>query len=93
MAVPGFAADATHWTTAAANYGRGVEEALVMLDAAKRGDSAVVVEARRNVQAALVAAGAKTQPTLELGVVTPVLGDNELKSFLERALNTTAQSN
>jgi hyaluronoglucosaminidase len=86
MAVPGFASDATHWATAAANYGRGVQEALVMLDAAKRGDSPVVAEARRNVQAALVAAGAKTQPTLELGVVTPVLGDSELKTFLERAL-------
>lgn len=88
MAVPGFAADATHWATAAANYGRGVEEALIMLEAAKRGDSSAVAEARRNVQAALAAADAKTQPTLELGVVTPVLGDSELKAFLERALKT-----
>lgn len=86
MAVPGFAADAAHWATAAANYGRGVEESLIMLEAAKRGDSSAVAEARRNVQAALAAADAKTQPTLELGVVTPVLGDSELKAFLERAL-------
>ncbi|BCW51638.1 hypothetical protein StoSoilB13_39800 (plasmid) [Arthrobacter sp. StoSoilB13] len=64
-----------------------------MLEAAKRGDSPAVAEARRNVQAALAAAEAKTQPTLELGVVTPVLGDGELKAFLERALNTVAQDN
>ncbi|MEV7607477.1 beta-N-acetylglucosaminidase domain-containing protein [Paenarthrobacter sp. NPDC089322] len=89
VAVPGFAADATHWSTAAAEYGRGVEEALVMLEAAKRGDTAVVAEARRNVQSSLTAASAKTQPTLELGVVTPVLGDSELKTFLEQALQKT----
>lgn len=88
MAVPGFAADATQWTSAAAQYGKGVEEALVMLDAAKRGDSSAVVEARKKVQAALTAAAAKTQPTLELGVVTPVLGNSELQVFLERALKS-----
>ncbi|MCT9869554.1 beta-N-acetylhexosaminidase family protein [Paenarthrobacter aurescens] len=86
MAVPGFAEDATHWAAAAAQYGRGVEEALVMLEAAKRGDTQAATEARINVQGALRAAAAKTQPTLELGVVTPVLGDGELTSFLERAL-------
>ncbi|MGJ3190832.1 beta-N-acetylhexosaminidase family protein [Paenarthrobacter sp. FR1] len=86
MAEPGFSTDATHWMTAAAQYGRGVEEALVMLEAAKRGDVQAATMARRNVQGALTAATAKTQPTLELGVVTPVLGDSELKAFLDRAL-------
>ncbi|MFJ6537386.1 beta-N-acetylglucosaminidase domain-containing protein [Paenarthrobacter sp. NPDC091711] len=86
MAVPGFAEDATHWVAAAAHYGRGMEEALVMLEARKRGDTQAVTEARIIIQDALKAAAAKTQPTLELGVVTPVLGDGELTSFLERAL-------
>lgn len=88
MAVPGFASDAEHWAAAAAEYGRGVEAALAMLDAAKRGDAAAVQAGRNQVQGALTAATAKTQPTLDLGVVTPVLGDSELKSFLERALQT-----
>ncbi|MFJ4028770.1 beta-N-acetylglucosaminidase domain-containing protein [Paenarthrobacter sp. NPDC089989] len=86
MEVPGFADDATHWATAAAEYGRGVTAALSMLDAAKKGDSAAVADGRKNVQAALASAGAKTQPTLNLGVVTPVLGDSELKTFLEKAV-------
>ncbi|WP_347109057.1 beta-N-acetylglucosaminidase domain-containing protein [Paenarthrobacter sp. S56] len=88
MAVPGFAADAGHWADAAAWYGRGVEEALNMLDAAKRGDASAVAAGRKKVQDALAAAAAKTQPTLDLGVVTPVLGNGELNSFLERALQT-----
>ncbi|WP_426005014.1 beta-N-acetylhexosaminidase family protein [Paenarthrobacter sp. NyZ202] len=88
MAVPGFASDASHWSTAAAEYGRGVEDALEMLEASARNDSAGVAEGRRNVERALTAAGARTQPTLELGVVTPILGDSELKTFLERALET-----
>ncbi|MDI2035221.1 O-GlcNAcase NagJ [Paenarthrobacter nitroguajacolicus] len=92
MAVPGFATDATQWVAAAASYGRGVEEALDMLEAAKRGDTQTAAEARRNVQSALTAATAKTQPTLDLGVVVPVLGDNELKGFLERALQQVPAS-
>ncbi|MGF6835817.1 hyaluronoglucosaminidase [Paenarthrobacter sp. TE4293] len=86
MAVPGFAQDGATWVSAAAEYGRGVEEALTMLEAAKRGDTQASAAARVNVQRALKAAGAKTQPTLELGVVTPVLGNGELAAFLERAL-------
>ncbi|SDW99241.1 Glycosyl hydrolase family 20, domain 2 [Arthrobacter sp. cf158] len=86
MAQPGFAKDASAWVAAAAEYGRGVEEALGMLEAARKGDTQAAMVARRNVQSSLVAAGAKSQPTLELGVVTPVLGDSELKAFLERAL-------
>ncbi|BCW82337.1 beta-N-acetylglucosaminidase [Arthrobacter sp. NicSoilE8] len=86
MAEPGFAADAEHWAAAAAEFGRGVEEAIAMLEAARRGDSESVAESRRNVNSALTAAGARTQPTLALGVVTPVFGDGELKTFLEDAL-------
>ncbi|WP_405474028.1 beta-N-acetylhexosaminidase family protein [Paenarthrobacter ilicis] len=86
MAEPGFAQDAASWTAAAANYGKGVEQALVMLDAAQRKDTSAVDAARDQVEAAISAANAKTQPTLELGVVTPVLGDGELQAFLERAL-------
>lgn len=86
MAVPGFAEDATHWAAAAAQYGQGLENALVMLDAEKRGDAQAAREARDSVQGALSAASAKTQPTLELGMVTPALGDGELASFLEEAL-------
>ncbi|MFF1829921.1 beta-N-acetylglucosaminidase domain-containing protein [Paenarthrobacter sp. NPDC058040] len=88
MAVPGFATDATHWASAAAEYGHGVAAALAMLDADRKGNSAAAAESRRTAQAALAAAAAKTQPTLDLGVVTPVLGDSELKTFLERALQT-----
>jgi hyaluronoglucosaminidase len=86
MAEPGFAQDGTAWIAAAAEYGRGVEEAVTMLEAAKRGDTQAATAARRDVEAALKTAGAKTQPTLELGVVTPVLGNSELAAFLERAL-------
>jgi hyaluronoglucosaminidase len=86
MAEPGFALDGSTWVAAAAEYGRGVEEALTMLEAAKRGDTEAATAARTRVQGALKTAGAKTQPTLELGVVTPVLGNSELASFLERAL-------
>ncbi len=86
MAEPGFAQDGSTWVAAAAEYGRGVEEALTMLEAAKRGDTEAATAARTRVQGALKTAGAKTQPTLELGVVTPVLGNSELASFLERAL-------
>lgn len=92
MDVSGFAEDATAWVSAAAQYGRGVEEALVMLDAAQRGDSPAVAEARGNVRSALEAAEARTQPTLELGVVTPVLGDSELRTFLEQSLQRVAAS-
>lgn len=92
MATPGFATDATQWIAAAAGYGGGVEEALIMLEAAKRGDTQAATGARRNVQSALTAATAKTQPTLELGVVVPVLGDSELKTFLERALQQVPAS-
>ncbi|MFP3637200.1 hypothetical protein, partial [Bacillus sp. SIMBA_033] len=38
MAEPGFANDAVNWTAAAAQYGRGVQQAIAMLDAAKKGD-------------------------------------------------------
>ncbi|PRA20356.1 beta-N-acetylglucosaminidase [Arthrobacter sp. MYb23] len=86
MKVPGFAQDGSTWIAAAAEYGRGVEEAVSMLEAAKRGDTQSAMQARGNVQGALTAAAAKTQPTLELGVVSPVLGDSELTMFLERAL-------
>ncbi|MGR0161392.1 beta-N-acetylhexosaminidase family protein [Paenarthrobacter nitroguajacolicus] len=86
MAVPGFAQDGATWIAAASEYGRGVQEAVKMLDAAKSGDTQAAAAARVKVQGALKTAGAKTQPTLELGVVTPVLGDGELAAFLERAL-------
>jgi hyaluronoglucosaminidase len=92
MAQPGFAKDASAWVAAAAEYGRGMEEALGMLEAARKGDTQAATAARRNVQSSLAAAGAKTQPTLELGVVTPVLGDSELKAFLERALQQAPAS-
>ncbi|MCP1411634.1 beta-N-acetylglucosaminidase domain-containing protein [Paenarthrobacter sp. A20] len=92
MAMPGFAQDGSTWVAAAAEYGRGVEAALNMLEAAKRGDAQAAAAARINVQGALKTAGAKTQPTLELGVVTPVLGNGELTVFLERALQTVPPS-
>ncbi|MFJ5957415.1 beta-N-acetylglucosaminidase domain-containing protein [Paenarthrobacter sp. NPDC092416] len=88
MEVAGFSKDATHWASAAARYGRGVEDALSMLDAAKRGDAKAATEARTKVEAAMTDAAARTQPTLAYGVVTPILGDSELKTFLERALKT-----
>ncbi|WP_284976928.1 beta-N-acetylglucosaminidase domain-containing protein [Arthrobacter sp. efr-133-TYG-104] len=86
MAEPGFANDAVNWTAAAAQYGRGVQEAIAMLDAAKKGDVQAVTQARKEVQSAETAAAAATQPTLDLGVVTPVLGKGELKAFLDQAL-------
>lgn len=86
MAQPGFAQDATAWVAASAEYGHGVEDALVMLEATKRGDTASAAAARKSAEGALTTAAAKTQPTLELGVVTPVLGGSELKSFIEQAL-------
>jgi hyaluronoglucosaminidase len=86
MAQRGFAQDAAAWVAAAAEYGRGVEAALDMLEATKRGDTEAAATARKNVETALASAEEKRQPTLELGVVTPVLGGSELKSFLEQAL-------
>ncbi|BCW56662.1 beta-N-acetylglucosaminidase domain-containing protein [Arthrobacter sp. StoSoilB20] len=86
MAEPGFAQDGTAWIAAASEYGRGVEEAITMLEAAKREDTQAATAARSAVEGALKTAGAKTQPTLELGVVTPVLGNDELAAFIERAL-------
>lgn len=92
MAEPGFAADAEHWAGAAAEYARGVEDAIAMLEAARHGDLETVAGSRRKVESALTAAGARTQPTLALGVVTPVLGDSELKTFLEEALRRAVDS-
>ncbi|MGA7203403.1 MAG: beta-N-acetylglucosaminidase domain-containing protein [Specibacter sp.] len=85
IASTGFYADAKHWIDTAANWGDATEAALDMLQAVSNNDGAAVVKARAKLNAAVAAAGAATQPTLDQGLVVPQVGDGVFQSFIAKA--------
>jgi len=85
MASAGFYSDTKHWIDTAANWGGATGYALDMLRAVTKGDGPAVVQARTRLNAAVAAAGAATQPTLDQGLVVPQVGDGVFGQFITKA--------